>query len=108
MAFLLADGEAHTAADLADTLLVSRGSISTNVRLLEWLGIIERSTRFGDRQDYYRIAEDPYGRLMEGQLKRMRRLEQIVTESMTDFATSRIGGNKRLADMQRFYRYAIR
>lgn len=44
---------------LAERLRVSRGSISTNTRLLENMGVIERVTRPGDRRDYFRINEQP-------------------------------------------------
>ena len=44
---------------LAQRLRVSRGSISTNTRLLENMGAIERVTRPGDRRDYFQINEAP-------------------------------------------------
>lgn len=44
---------------LAERLRVSRGSISTNTRLLENMGVIERVTRPGDRRDYFQINEQP-------------------------------------------------
>ena len=44
---------------LSERLQVSRGSISTNTRLLENMGVIERVTRPGDRRDYFQINEAP-------------------------------------------------
>ncbi len=44
---------------LAERLRVSRGSISTNTRLLENMSVIERVTRPGDRRDYFQINEQP-------------------------------------------------
>lgn len=44
---------------LAERLRVSRASISTNTRLLENMGVIQRVTRPGDRRDYFRINEEP-------------------------------------------------
>lgn len=44
---------------LAERLRVSRASISTNTRLLENMGVIQRVTRPGDRRDYFQINEEP-------------------------------------------------
>jgi len=44
---------------LAQRLRVSRGSISTNTRLLENMGAIERVTRPGDRRDYFQVNQEP-------------------------------------------------
>jgi hypothetical protein len=44
--------------ELAESLQVSKGSVSSNARLLEEWGVAERITRPGDRRDYYRIAPD--------------------------------------------------
>ncbi|MXX77059.1 MAG: transcriptional regulator [Holophagales bacterium] len=44
---------------LTERLRVSRGSISTNTRLLENMGVIQRVTRPGDRRDYFKINEEP-------------------------------------------------
>ena len=51
--------------DVADLLQVSKGSASSNARLLEQLGIAERVTRAGDRRDYYRISPDISERTLE-------------------------------------------
>ncbi|MYB19637.1 MAG: MarR family transcriptional regulator [Holophagales bacterium] len=44
---------------LAERLRVSRASISTNTRLLENMGVIQRVTRPGDRRDYFQINQEP-------------------------------------------------
>lgn len=44
---------------MAERLRVSRASISTNTRLLENMGVIQRVTRPGDRRDYFQINEEP-------------------------------------------------
>ena len=43
--------------DLARRLRVSKPSISTNARLLEMRGVIEKVSRTADRRDYYRVAD---------------------------------------------------
>jgi len=58
--------------ELSDTLQVSRGSISTNTRLLESLGVVERVSVSGERQDYFRLADTPYERMAAGKVERAR------------------------------------
>jgi len=62
--------------ELCDTLQVSRGSVSTNTRLLESLGAVERITVSGERQDYFRLAETPYERIAAGQVERARQARE--------------------------------
>ena len=64
--------------ELAERLNVSRGSVSTNTRMLEEMGVIERVSRPGDRQDYFRLASDPYLRMIERKHNRSLRAQQSV------------------------------
>lgn len=66
MGLMVLDGGPLAFGELAERLQVSRGSISTNVRLLEGMGVLERVTRPGERGDYFRLTDDPYDRLIEG------------------------------------------
>ena len=83
MAFLLADGAAHNAADLAALLHVSRGSISTNTRLLERLGIIERRVVRATGRTTIRSPTIPSGACSRGSWEgRMRQIEHLVSETI--------------------------
>ena len=90
-------------SELADRLQISRGSVSTNVRMLRDLSIIERVTRPGDRQDYYQLAEHPFSSLLAGYLKRMTHMEKIVREADAALGASLPEAHQRLLDMARFY-----
>ena len=57
--------------DAAERLQVSKGSVSSNARLLEEWGVAERVTRPGDRRDFYRVAPDMGRRLLERQIERV-------------------------------------
>tara|TARA_R110002073_G_scaffold84612_3_gene201546 strand:+ start:2609 stop:3088 length:480 start_codon:yes stop_codon:yes gene_type:complete len=70
-AFLIANEGDYSLKSLSDELQVSRGSISTNAKLLESLGVIERVTQAGDRQDYFKLRDDPYSQLFRGIVIRM-------------------------------------
>jgi DNA-binding transcriptional regulator GbsR (MarR family) len=107
MAYLLVTPGPCTFEELMEALQISRGGVSTNTRLLESLGIIERITKPGDRRDHYQIAPDPYGQLIQGQLQRMRKTEAIVAECRQALPKGGENGRHRLVEMDRFYRYAI-
>jgi hypothetical protein len=49
---------------MATSLAVSKASVSTDVRKLEKVGLVERHTRPGDRRDYYAIPPDMPARLV--------------------------------------------
>lgn len=68
---LLLEGGPFSFGELADKLQVSRGSISTNARMLAEMGLIERVSRPGDRQDHYRIVPDGMVRLFKRQLEKL-------------------------------------
>jgi len=69
---LLLEGEPHSFGQLAERLQVSRGSISTNARMLAEFGLIERVAKPGDRQDHYRIEPDGLVKIFRKQLVKLR------------------------------------
>lgn len=54
--------------ELVETVGVSKGAVSTNVRQLERLGLIQKHFQLGDRKDYY-IAETDFWRVVRNILK---------------------------------------
>jgi len=93
-------------AQLAEELKVSRGSVSTNARMLESIGFIEKVTMPGDRQDYYRLSQSPYVRMIDGVVARMRRMQTIVDQASNSIPDGMQETKQRLREMQRFYREA--
>lgn len=92
---------------LAERLSVSRASISTNTRLLEDLGVIVRTAKPGDRQDYFRLGQQPYARMLRGVVRRMRRARDVV-ESTQDALPARMPGTQeRLQELDAFYEALI-
>ncbi len=88
---------------LAERLRVSRASISTNTRLLENMGVIQRVTRPGDRRDYFRINEEP-GLLLR--IADRYRTRQASAEEMKQALPPNAGGEvvvERLERLIRFY-----
>lgn len=56
--------EAVSLDDLVEQVGVSKGAVSTNVRLLERLNMVHRQVQLGDRKDYY-VAEADFWKVMK-------------------------------------------
>ena len=103
--FVIYDGPVSF-TELADRLQVSRGSISTNARLLAGLGVIEKISLPGDRQNYYRLSERPYVRLIEGYIKRQQDMEAVVKDVQAKIPTGMKNARTRLRELHAFYKTA--
>lgn len=55
---LISDPPYQSASELAEVLMASKGSISTTVRLLIQMEIVERYVIPGERHDHFRLKED--------------------------------------------------
>jgi DNA-binding transcriptional regulator GbsR (MarR family) len=55
---LICDPPAQTAADLAEALQASRGAISGTARILAGAGFIRRTTKRGDRREWFNAEPD--------------------------------------------------
>lgn len=106
-ALMLLEDRDFTLEELADRLQVSRGSMSTNTRLLETDGVIERVARSGDRRIYYRLTPNPYLVLIETHLKRIERTRDVVSQARKELAAETKQEHTRLAEIERFHDFAI-
>ncbi len=103
MGLLIFDGKPYSFGELSRELQVSRGSISTNARLLEGLGVITRVAMPGDRQDYYQLGDNPYETLMNGVIERARRAETSLNRTANALPASETAAAGRIRDYARFY-----
>jgi len=108
LAYLMITGASCGLDELAEGLRVSRASISTNTRFLETLGVLERVTRPGSRGDYYQLGEDPYGRLVQGAVRRLHRMKELLADARRSFPASLTDATARIAEMEAFYDLQIR
>ena len=86
---LLLSDEPRSLDDLADSLGVSKASVSTDARRLLERGIVERVSRPGDRRDYYELAPDFFAQVIRSRVSRWRRLHDLardMTESTPELA----------------------
>jgi DNA-binding transcriptional regulator GbsR (MarR family) len=68
--------------DIAETLGVSKASVSNDARMLEKLGFIERVSLPGDRRDYYRINGQSLERSLEARVQRVRDFQELLDTGM--------------------------
>ena len=101
---LLVSPGACSLDDLAETLGVSKASVSTDARRLEQLGYLERTGFPGDRRDYYRVAADLGARTLETRLDRLREVRRLLAEAPRNAMTPEVAG--RLDDFERLHLYA--
>jgi len=80
---LLLSEDCRSLDDLATELGVSKASVSTNARLLEQRGVLERNSRPADRRDYYRVVPDLFTHAMAQRLVRWQRFSEAIGEGRT-------------------------
>ena len=76
----ICDPPEQTAAQIAERLQASRGSVSGMARLLEHVGLIRRGTRSGDRREYFSIPPGTV-RIAHGHRQQQLRADREVTEA---------------------------
>lgn len=78
LGWLLVAEEAQSLEAIGTALGVTKASVSTNARMLESRGLIERVSHPGDRRDHYRIVADLPSRTLEARVARMRRVRDVL------------------------------
>lgn len=81
-AILLGPEDGPTAAELAETLQASKGSISNMTQLLIHYRFIERTVRAGDRRDRFVIKSGAWARMMLWRLELLQRLQELAGDGL--------------------------
>jgi DNA-binding transcriptional regulator GbsR (MarR family) len=105
---LLVSEGARSLDDLAAELRVSKGSVSTNTRLLEQRGILERICRPADRRDYYRVPPDLFTHTMAQRLARWQRFHEAIGAARTSLPIRSRKVLERLDEYEAAYAYMSR
>jgi DNA-binding transcriptional regulator GbsR (MarR family) len=79
--FLLLSPGPRSLDEIAAELGVSKGSVSTDARLLLRHGWLRRVSQPGDRRDYYEMAPDFFGGIVAYRLTRWEALHDLVSEA---------------------------
>lgn len=91
-----------TAANIAELLQISRGSVSTNMKLLTIMNVVSKSTQPGEREAFYSIAEQPYSALIKGYAERMSANSKTVKDSLEGIENPVV--RERISNLGEFYR----
>jgi DNA-binding transcriptional regulator GbsR (MarR family) len=102
---LLLAAEPQSLDDIAAALGVSKASISTEARHLLDKGVVERTSKRGDRRDYYGIAPDFFESLMRYRVERWRKLRDLVAELQEAHPRQSAPVRARLEYMEEVYEY---
>jgi DNA-binding transcriptional regulator GbsR (MarR family) len=92
---------------LAADLGVSKASVSTETRMLERRGVLERVGQAGDRRVYYRVAPGLPVPTLELRLERMRRFSRLISEARRAVRRSSPAVRQRLDLMAQAHSYVV-
>lgn len=107
LGLLLVEEEKSSLDDMVEKLQVSKGSISTNVRLLERLAIIERVSSPGDRKDYYRLGDEPWEQLFAVARDRLEKVHSVTETGIRILPEDRKVARQRLEAWSEFYSFLL-
>jgi DNA-binding transcriptional regulator GbsR (MarR family) len=103
LGLIVFEGGPISFSEIGRSLEISRGSVSTNTRFLERMGVIERVAIKGDRQDHFRLADAPYARLLEGYAGRMKKARGVIADAKNDLGSGDEARKQRLHELDEFY-----
>ncbi len=106
LGLLFAEGGELTAEQLAERLQISRSNVSTTVRVLESLGVVERTRRPGERQDLFRLPPDPFVPMLRASVLRAARMRDMVGACRADLPKSLRDAGERLGALEGFFAHA--
>lgn len=84
--YLLLSPEPRSLDEIADALEVSKGSASTDARLLLRHGWLRRVSQTGDRKDYYELAPDFFAEIVSYRLARWDALHDVIAAALPRLA----------------------
>jgi DNA-binding transcriptional regulator GbsR (MarR family) len=106
LGLFFAEGGEQTAEELARRLRISRSNVSTTVRLLESLGVVERTRRPGERHDRFRLYADPFVPMLRASVLRAARMRDMVTACRGELPAALQEASDRLGTLEAFFGHA--
>lgn len=81
-ALLFTEQETMTAGEIAETLSISSGSVSTAVKALTTVGLIQRVPAPGSRREHFRLPEGAWATLMSGQNMTVKAMREAAEQGI--------------------------
>ncbi len=97
---LICEPQEQTAAQIAEALQASRGAISGTARLLAGAGMIRRSTRGGDRREYFSAPPGGLEALLASAGAMYHRLGEIAERGLAAIADHTPSSRARLEEFR--------
>lgn len=82
LGLLLAASRPISSEEMSEVLDVSRSSVSTNLRTLLIIGLADRVSLPGDRNDYYVFSDDGWEAILKIRLERVESLREMAEDGM--------------------------
>lgn len=105
-ALLFSDQESITAGEIGERLGAGAGSVSTALRSLGDVGLVERVPAPGSRREHYRCPDDAWARLMSAQNTTVEAMLQAAERGISAVGENGVAG-RRLALMHDFYTHLM-
>ena len=91
--------------EMADLLHLSKASISTNARMIEQMGMIQRVSNPGDRRDFYEILPGTFELLLERRIRAIGAFVHLTEEGLEAIEPDNRTARERLEVMKQFYEF---
>jgi DNA-binding transcriptional regulator GbsR (MarR family) len=105
--FLLLAETPFSLDEMAEKLQVSKASVSTNARLLEQAGLLERISSPGDRRDYYRMRPDAWEQMLRVARRRWEIMHAALAEGEASLPEEMTVARHRLAEAGQFHAFLL-
>jgi DNA-binding MarR family transcriptional regulator len=105
---LICDPPEQTAAELAEALHASRGSISGTARILVTAGFIQRRTKRGDRREYFSAPSGAFQALIDSAGATYRRFRDIASLGIAAVGDLPPPARERIEEVYQFAAYIER
>lgn len=93
----------QSSAELAEALTISAGSVSTQTRVLERIGFLERVTFPGDRVTYYQLKSHVWLELMWSEQQRIEEMKALADAAISLTPETRPDRVEDLGKMSEFF-----
>jgi DNA-binding transcriptional regulator GbsR (MarR family) len=91
--------------EMAEELHVSKASVSTNIRLSEQMGLVQRVTVLRDRRHFYEILPDSFERALQVRLSFLHEMVVLVEQGLGVIGEENQTARERLEGMREFYEF---
>ncbi len=105
---MVCDPPEQSADQLAEALLASSGGVSTNVRMLVQLQLVERVGQAGSRRSLYRVAPSAWDHAMKAQERPTSRLRELADVGLHLLAETDPARRRRLHEMHDYLAFMER